>query len=58
MRQGVFNGKSQPGKAKLTRNLLERASYILGIPRSLQILLPDESLGVSGTVYFTRDHVV
>ncbi len=40
----LYNWKSQPEKAKLTRDLLERASYILGIYKSLQILLPDEVL--------------
>ncbi len=40
----LYNWKSQPKKAKLTRDLLERASYILGIYKSLQILLPDEAL--------------
>ena len=40
----LYNWKSQPEKAKLTRDLLERASYILGIYKSLQILLPDQAL--------------
>ena len=40
----LYNWKSQPEKAKLTRDLLERASYVLGIYRSLQILLPDQEL--------------
>ena len=40
----LYNWKSQPEKAKLTRDLLERASYILGIYKSLQILLPDKVL--------------
>ena len=40
----LYNWKSQPEKAKLTRGLLERASYILGIYQSLQILLPDQVL--------------
>ncbi|MBC8386311.1 MAG: DUF2384 domain-containing protein [Gammaproteobacteria bacterium] len=40
----LYNWKNQPEKAKLTRDLLERASYILGIYKSLQILLSDESL--------------
>ena len=40
----LYNWKNQPGKAKLTRDLLERASYILGIYKSLQILLPDPLL--------------
>jgi len=37
-----YNWKNQPEKAKLTRDFLERASYILGIYRALQILFPDE----------------
>ena len=40
----LYNWKSQPEKAKLSRDLLERASYILGIYKSLQILLPDQAL--------------
>src|SRR5690625_7349564 len=40
----LYNWKSRPEKAKLTRDLLERASYILGIYKSLQILLPDQTL--------------
>ncbi len=40
----LYNWKSQPEKARLTRDLLERASYILGIYKSLQILLPDQAL--------------
>lgn len=40
----LYNWKSQPEKAKLTRDLLERTSYILGIYKSLQILLPDRTL--------------
>ena len=40
----LYNWKSQPEKAKLTRDLLERASYILGIYKSLEILLPDQAL--------------
>lgn len=39
----LYNWKRQPEKAKLTRDLLERASYILGIYKSLQILLPDQA---------------
>ncbi len=39
----LYNWKNQPGKAKLTRDCLERASYILGIYRALQILFPDEA---------------
>ena len=40
----VYNWKRQPEKAKLIPDLLERASYILGIYKSLQILLPDQAL--------------
>ena len=40
----LYNWKSKPEKAKLTRDLLERTSYILGIYKSLQILLPDQAL--------------
>ena len=40
----LYNWKSQPVKAMLTLDLLERASYILGIYKSLQILLPDQAL--------------
>jgi len=44
----LYNWKSRPEKAKLTRDLLERASYILGIYKSLQILLPDRALADRG----------
>lgn len=37
----LYNWKRRPEKTKLTRDLLERTSYILGIYKSLQILLPD-----------------
>ena len=40
----LYNWKGKPDKAKLTKDHLERASYILGIYKSLQILLPDETL--------------
>lgn len=40
----LYNWKKQPEKAKLTRDLLERASYILGIHQSLQVLLPEPVL--------------
>jgi hypothetical protein len=40
----LYNWKNHPDKAKLTRDLLERASYILGIYKSLQMLLPDQLL--------------
>lgn len=35
--------KSQPDKAKLTRDQLERTSYILGIFNSLLVLLPEQT---------------
>ena len=38
------NWKKQPEKVRLTRDMLQRASYILGIYKSLQILLPDPIL--------------
>ncbi len=40
----LYNWKAHPEKAKLTRDLLERTSYILGIYKSLQILFPDQAL--------------
>ena len=40
----LYNWKRWPEKAKLTLDVLERASYILGIYKSLQILLPDQAL--------------
>ena len=40
----LHNWKNQPDKARLTRDLLERASYILGIYKSLQILFQDQAL--------------
>jgi hypothetical protein len=43
----LYNWKSQPEKAKLTRDLLERTSYILGIYKSLELLLPDSKLAAS-----------
>ena len=36
-----YNWKNKPGTANLTKDLLERASYLLGIYKALQILLPD-----------------
>ena len=39
----LYNWKNQPEKAKLTRDCLERISYILGIYRALQVLFPDEA---------------
>lgn len=38
----LYNWKNQPEKAKLTRDFLERASYILRIYSALQILFPDD----------------
>lgn len=40
----LYNWKNYPQKAKLTRDVLERTSYILGIYKSLEILLPDRAL--------------
>ncbi|MCY4199899.1 MAG: MbcA/ParS/Xre antitoxin family protein [Gammaproteobacteria bacterium] len=40
----LCNWKGQPREAKLDREVIERASYILGIYKSLQILLPDPVL--------------
>ena len=40
----LYNWKGQPDKARLTRDFLERTSYILGIYKSLHILLPDQAL--------------
>ncbi len=40
----LYNWKKQPEKARLTRDLLERNSYILGIYKSLQILFSDPAL--------------
>ena len=40
----LYNWKKQPEKARLSKDLLERASYILGIYTSLQVLLPDQTL--------------
>ncbi len=42
--KSLYNWKNQPEKARLTKDLLERTSYILGIYKSLQILLPDPEL--------------
>jgi hypothetical protein len=39
----LYNWKNKPAKAKLSKDVLERASYILGIYKALQILLPVES---------------
>ncbi len=37
----LYNWKNRPEKAKLSKDTLERCSYLLGIYKSLQILLPD-----------------
>lgn len=36
-----FNWKKRPASATLTNDLLERISYLLGIWRSLQMLIPE-----------------
>ncbi|MCB1688574.1 MAG: DUF2384 domain-containing protein [Halioglobus sp.] len=41
--RALYNWKSQPDKARLTQDQLERTSYILGIFESLQVLLPEQS---------------
>ena len=40
-RSTFFAWRKQPDKAGLSRDTLERLSYLLGIYKSLQILLPD-----------------
>ena len=40
----LYNWKRRPEKTKLARDLPERTSYVLGIYKSLQILLPDPAL--------------
>jgi hypothetical protein len=40
----LYNWKKVPEKAKLNRDLIERISYILGIFKSLEILLPDPAI--------------
>ena len=46
--EGTFyNWKKSPDSATLTNDLLERTSYILGIWRSLQILIPEERISDS-----------
>src|SRR6266498_4096235 len=40
-RSTYFKWKSAPEAAKLSRDTLERLSYILGIYKALQILLPN-----------------
>lgn len=41
-RSTYYKWKKQPEAAHLARDTLERISYILGIYKALQILLPDE----------------
>ena len=40
----LYNWKNHPARAKLSKDTLERCSYLLGIYKSLQILLPDPEL--------------
>ena len=42
-RSTFFAWRKQPERASLPRDTLERLSYLLGIWKSLQILLPDEA---------------
>lgn len=42
-RSTFFKWKASPASARLGRDTLERLSYILGIYKALQILLPDTS---------------
>ena len=41
-RSTYYKWKKQPGAARLPRDTLERISYLLGIYKALQILLPDQ----------------
>lgn len=41
-RQTYYRWRQNPGSARLDANSLERISYVLGIYKGLQILLPDE----------------
>ena len=40
-RSSYFRWKRNPASARLGKDVLERASYLLGIYKNLQILLPD-----------------
>ncbi|MAK43119.1 MAG: hypothetical protein CMN80_03060 [Spongiibacter sp.] len=40
----LYNWIGQPGKASLTPDAIERISYILGIFKALEILLPDPDI--------------
>jgi hypothetical protein len=42
-RSTFFKWKSAPAEARLGKDTLERLSYLLGIYKALQILLPEES---------------
>ena len=42
--QTLCSWRSHPGDAELSQAMLGRASYILGIYKALQILLPDQKL--------------
>ena len=42
-----FNWRKRPASATLTNDLLERISYLLGIWRSLQLLIPEAKLSDS-----------
>jgi hypothetical protein len=42
-RSTFFKWKAAPAEARLGRDTLERLSYLLGIYKALQILLPDEA---------------
>jgi hypothetical protein len=52
----LYNWKNQPEKAKLSKDTLERCSYLLGIYKSLQILLPDPELA-DAWLTTPNDHV-
>lgn len=43
-RQTLANWKKTPAAATLSRDLQERLSYLLGVYKSLRILLPDQEL--------------
>lgn len=46
--EGTFyNWKKKPESATMTNDLLERTSYILGIWKSLQILIPEKKISDS-----------
>ncbi len=46
--EGTFyKWKKKPESATITNDLLERTSYILGIWRSLQVLIPEEKISDS-----------